>query len=139
MANKYANLTGTNKVKDEYHLITEGFDAVEQDIENLETKATAAQNHANDNENPHGVTKTQVGLSNVDNYPTATQTQAEAGTATNAFMTPQRTKQAIDALAPDAAPVQSVAGKTGDVAITAEDVQETDTHKVMTGDERTKL
>jgi len=45
--------------------------------------------------NPHNVTKAQVGLGNVDNFLTATQAQAEAGTATNAFMTPQRTYQAI--------------------------------------------
>lgn len=45
--------------------------------------------------NPHNVTKAQIGLGNVDNYLTATQAQAEAGTATNAFMTPQRTYQAI--------------------------------------------
>lgn len=45
--------------------------------------------------NPHNVTKAQVGLGNVDNYLTATQAQAEAGTATNAFMTPQRVYQAI--------------------------------------------
>ena len=42
------------------------------------------------------VTKTQVGLGNVDNYGTATQAEAEAGTATNKFMTPQRTKQYVD-------------------------------------------
>jgi len=44
------------------------------------------------------ITKAQAGLGNVDNYGTATQTEAEAGTATNKFMTPQRTKQAIDKL-----------------------------------------
>ncbi|OXS62390.1 hypothetical protein B1A99_00535 [Cohnella sp. CIP 111063] len=42
------------------------------------------------------ITKIQVSLGNVDNYGTATQVEAEAGTATNKFMTPQRTKQAID-------------------------------------------
>jgi len=42
------------------------------------------------------ITKTQVGLGSVDNYGTATQAEVEAGTATNKFMTPQRTKQAID-------------------------------------------
>ncbi|WP_372636905.1 hypothetical protein [Cohnella sp.] len=42
------------------------------------------------------ITKAQAGLGSVDNYGTATQSEAEAGTATNKFMTPQRTKQAID-------------------------------------------
>lgn len=45
--------------------------------------------------NPHAVTKAQVGLGSVDNFGTATQAQAEAGAATNVFMTPQRTYQAI--------------------------------------------
>ncbi|XID95788.1 hypothetical protein ACF3MZ_15225 [Paenibacillaceae bacterium WGS1546] len=42
------------------------------------------------------ITKSQAGLGNVDNYGTATQAEAEAGTATNKFMTPQRTKQYVD-------------------------------------------
>lgn len=53
-------------------------------------------NHLSDFNNPHKVTKAQVLLGNVDNYATATQLQAEAGTATNLFMTPLRVKQAID-------------------------------------------
>ena len=47
-------------------------------------------------DNPHAVTKAQVGLGSVDNYPTASQAEAEAGTAANRFMTPQRTKQYVD-------------------------------------------
>jgi hypothetical protein len=42
------------------------------------------------------LTKDKVGLGNVDNYSTATQAEAEAGTATNKFMTPLRTKQLFD-------------------------------------------
>lgn len=42
------------------------------------------------------ITKTQAGLGSVDNYGTATQAEAEAGTATNKFMTPQRVKQYTD-------------------------------------------
>jgi hypothetical protein len=53
--------------------------------------------HVNNTANPHAVTKTQVGLGSVDNYATATQAEAEAGTATNRFMTPARVKQAIAA------------------------------------------
>jgi len=45
------------------------------------------------------VTKSQVGLGNVENYAIATQAEAEAGTVNNKYMTPLRTKQAIDALA----------------------------------------
>lgn len=55
--------------------------------------------HVNDKGNPHGTTKAQVGLGNVPNYTVATQSQAEAGTHTGSFMTPQRTKQAFSAFA----------------------------------------
>ncbi|EPA0825967.1 BppU family phage baseplate upper protein [Enterococcus hirae] len=51
--------------------------------------------HVNDTNNPHEVTKNQVGLGNVDNFSTATQTEAEKGEASNKFMTPQRTTQMI--------------------------------------------
>jgi hypothetical protein len=79
-------------------------------------EATAA--HISNLNNPHGVTKEQVGLGSVQNYPAASQSEAEAGTANNRYMTPQRTKQAIDALAP----VKSVAGKTGNVSLQASDI-----------------
>lgn len=52
-------------------------------------------NHINDKANPHNTTKAQVGLSLVDNFATATQAEAEAGSASNLFMTPLRTAQAI--------------------------------------------
>lgn len=52
--------------------------------------------HLANKANPHAVTKSQVGLGSVDNYATATQAQAEAGSATNLFMTPLRTKQYVD-------------------------------------------
>ncbi|MBX8939198.1 hypothetical protein [Enterococcus gilvus] len=41
------------------------------------------------------IDKKFVGLGNVDNYGTATQTEAESGTSTNKFMTPLRTKQQV--------------------------------------------
>ena len=41
MANKYANLVGTNKIKDEYSKINTGFDKVEADINKLKTDVTA--------------------------------------------------------------------------------------------------
>lgn len=54
--------------------------------------------HASNTNNPHGVTKAQVGLSSVPNYAVATQAQAEAGALDTAFMTPLRTAQAVQAL-----------------------------------------
>lgn len=51
--------------------------------------------HTENISNPHKVTKTQIGLGNVDNYSTATQAEAEAGTATNKFITPALVFKAI--------------------------------------------
>lgn len=52
--------------------------------------------HIGNTNNPHATTKSQVGLGSVDNYATATQAEAEAGTVNNKFMTPLRTTNAID-------------------------------------------
>lgn len=60
---------------------------------------TYTDSHAEKVDNPHKVTKAQVGLSSVQNYPVATQTEAEAGASNQLYMTPIRTKQAIEALA----------------------------------------
>ena len=57
--------------------------------------------HIANTNNPHGVTKTQVGLGNVGNYPVASDAEAQAGTATDRYMTPAATKAAIIALAGD--------------------------------------
>lgn len=62
------------------------------------------------------VTKSDVGLGSVSNYGIAT--QAEAGTSSTKYMTPLRTAQAIAALQA----VKSVAGKTGEVTLSASDV-----------------
>lgn len=56
--------------------------------------------HASSTSNPHNVTKTDVGLSLLSNYALASQTLAEAGTAHTAYMTPLRTKNAIDKFVP---------------------------------------
>jgi len=45
----------------------------------------------------HTHTKASVGLGNVDNYATATQAEAEAGSVNDKLMTPLRTKQGFDA------------------------------------------
>lgn len=51
--------------------------------------------HKADNQNPHQVTKEQIGLGNVLNYGIATQAEAETGAINTAFMTPLSVKQAI--------------------------------------------
>lgn len=53
------------------------------------------QAHINDKNNPHATTKAQVGLGSVENYPIATQTDAENGTSNVLYMTPLRSAQAI--------------------------------------------
>lgn len=55
--------------------------------------------HVNDKANPHEVNKFQVGLGLVDNYATAAPAEAESGTLNTRFMTPLRTRQAIEAIA----------------------------------------
>lgn len=67
-------------------------------ISNLATALAHIENTAN----PHGVTKSQVGLSSVQNYAVASQTQAEAGTSNALYMTPLRVKQAIEKNVPAA-------------------------------------
>lgn len=47
--------------------------------------------HKNDKANPHGTTAAQVGLGSVANYPVASTVEAEAGVATNRYMTPATT------------------------------------------------
>lgn len=44
--------------------------------------------HIADKLNPHSTTKAQVGLGSVENYPVATQTQMDVGTANNLYLTP---------------------------------------------------
>ena len=55
--------------------------------------------HLNATNNPHLVTKAQVGLSSVLNYGLASQAEAEAGLITTAYMTPLMTRKAIEAIA----------------------------------------
>lgn len=47
--------------------------------------------HVADKTNPHGTTAAQVGLGSVQNYPVASTVEAEAGVATNRYMTPAMT------------------------------------------------
>lgn len=64
------------------------YDEADSLITSLESRASALESAT--------VTKSDVGLGNVSNYGDASQSDAETGTASDKFMTPQRTKQAID-------------------------------------------
>lgn len=64
----------------------------------IATQASGPLNaHLADHNNPHVVTKAQVGLGSVDNFATATAQQAAAGTSTSNFVTPAGVKAFADA------------------------------------------
>lgn len=48
-------------------------------------------------DNPHGVTKAQVGLGSLENYGIATKVEVEAGTVTNKYVTPKLVSDALTA------------------------------------------
>ena len=56
---------------------------------------TTINNHIENEENPHGVTKTQVGLGSVGNYGMASTAEAQAGTSTVKYMNPKNVKDAV--------------------------------------------
>jgi prefoldin subunit 5 len=58
-------------------------------------------NHIRDGNNPHNVTKTQVGLGNVSNYRVGTVGEAQQGDSNEVYMTPYLTKLAIQKVAGD--------------------------------------
>lgn len=66
------------------------------DLETTNGSQAKVDTHANLKTNPHAVTKAQVGLGNVLNYGIATKVEAETGTSKLKYMTPLRTKEAID-------------------------------------------
>ena len=61
--------------------------------DNTIAKKATLDSHTENISNPHKVTKTQIGLGNVDNYSTATQAEAETGESNSVFMTPKRTAE----------------------------------------------
>lgn len=91
-----AQLDGLNQtdasLRAEIERLDTRIDAVITSVIQVQTNLT---NHINNKSNPHGVTKTQVGLGSVENYRPATQPEAEAGTSSNTLSTPLRTWQAI--------------------------------------------
>lgn len=79
--------------------VVAGIFGIEEAIRNPNAESgSQTLGHILNKENPHAVTKLQVGLGSVDNFTTASQAEAEAGNASDRFMTPLRVKQAISAL-----------------------------------------
>lgn len=58
----------------------------------------ALKSHTDNKSNPHGVTKSQVGLGSVENYGIATDAEAKAGSSNAKYMTPARVKDALTAM-----------------------------------------
>lgn len=54
--------------------------------------------HIGRTDNPHGTTKAHVGLGSVQDFPLASNAEAQAATATNRYMTPALVRLAIDAM-----------------------------------------
>lgn len=92
---RQAILTGDSASHDE---LLRYIDRQDQDIrDDMDAIQASINDHASNVNNPHNVTKAQVGLGSVENYPVATPQQATDGTG-NAYMTPALVKQVVDAL-----------------------------------------
>lgn len=77
--------------------VVEALDGIRQALLATGDSDTALGAHILDVSNPHQVTKTQVGLGNVQNYLIASQSQAQVGTSNTTYMTPLRTTELIAA------------------------------------------
>lgn len=84
-----------DEIRQYIHLVEQ---AIRDMVENL---GDALQEHKDDDQNPHSVTKAQVGLGSVEDYPIATEAQARDGSHSQSYMTPLRVSQAIDEIAGD--------------------------------------
>ena len=67
--------------------------------------------HITNKENPHEVTKAQVGLENVENYSMASQNIAENGSTSSNYMSAIRTKQAIEFQVPKLEIIQDLVSR----------------------------
>lgn len=92
LANNYATATNTETVAGtatNLHVTPAGAKALVDQAQGDITLQLQA--HITDISNPHAVTKAQVQLGSVENFPVATQLEAQQHVATNRYMTPQRT------------------------------------------------
>lgn len=54
------------------------------------------QDHIDNTNNPHNITKAMLGLGGVENYPIATMPEAETGNRNDRYLTPLRLKAVFD-------------------------------------------
>lgn len=78
------------------HISVESFAANSTDWEDISNYLSGLTGHFEMTNNPHNVTKDQVGLGSVNNWGIASQLEAETGSVNNKYMTPLRTKQYVD-------------------------------------------
>lgn len=71
-----------------------------QDILNDSEVKEAVMKHIQNMDNPHSVSKSQIGLEYVENYGIATNEEAKAGIVNNKYLTPYLAKVLLDAIAP---------------------------------------
>lgn len=74
----------------------EAIKKAEQAIDRANEVGTDLSNHIGNKSNPHSVTKSQVGLGSVENYPIATEEQARLAAINTVYMTPLRTLNTIE-------------------------------------------
>lgn len=81
-------------------------DALKSKLSNIEAGAEKnAVKSVNGKTGAVTVTKSDVGLGNVENYPIASKTEAESGTKNTVYMTPLRSKEQIDKMTGDVNPM----------------------------------
>lgn len=80
---------------------------------------TDIASHAENKNNPHMTTKAQIGLGNVQNYATATNAQALAGTSTTLYVTPANVKAVVDNATPSLVSQSMVGQANGVVPLNA--------------------
>src|SRR5699024_2301351 len=67
--------------------------------------------HITNKENPHNVSKDQIGLSDVQNFGISSKKAAELGMSEGGYMTPLRTNQAIVAQVPELEIIQDLVNR----------------------------
>ena len=70
--------------------------ATKETVNNVQqTAKTDLNSHITNQQNPHKITKSQIGLGNVPNYAVATEDEAKQGDSDGSFMTPAKTKLVV--------------------------------------------
>lgn len=96
---EYPNDPSADTIYEAFQKVNEEFDKVDGDLDDKVNKVPGKGLSTDDFEadgdyadlRAQGTTKDDVGLSDVENYDVASKAEAETGTASNKYMTPERT------------------------------------------------